>query len=118
VSRFFRFLAALFVLVAFQLAVGAAQAEKRIALVIGNAGYQAGINPASFDGVLSDFVWRRRHIVFDQWKRRWRFKRGIARYPGVNAAPGTVAPARCLLLTQSGHGAAARSGVTNGTTLD
>ena len=52
-SRFFRFLAALFVLVAFQLAVGAAQAEKRIALVIGNAGYQAGaLNTPSNDAGL------------------------------------------------------------------
>jgi uncharacterized caspase-like protein len=55
VSRFFRFLAALFVLVAFQLAVGAAQAEKRIALVIGNAGYQVGplSTPANDAGLIA-----------------------------------------------------------------
>jgi hypothetical protein len=45
----------LFVLVAFQLAVGTAQAEKRIALVIGNAGYQAGAlnTPANDAGLIA-----------------------------------------------------------------
>ena len=41
-SWIFRLVAALLVLVAFSVATEAAHAEKRIALVIGNAGYQAG----------------------------------------------------------------------------
>src|SRR5262249_38151446 len=49
-ARFVRFMAGLFVLVHFALAASAAHAEKRIALVIGNAGYQAApLNSAAND---------------------------------------------------------------------
>jgi uncharacterized caspase-like protein len=52
-TRFVRFVARLFVLVQFALAASAAHAEKRIALVIGNAGYQAGaLNTAANDAGL------------------------------------------------------------------
>jgi uncharacterized caspase-like protein len=53
--RLFRFIAALLVLVPFQLAAGAAHAETRIALVIGNAGYQAGAlnTPANDAGLIA-----------------------------------------------------------------
>ncbi len=52
-ARVFRLLVALFVLLPLGLAAGSAQAEKRIALVIGNSGYQAGpINTAANDAGL------------------------------------------------------------------
>jgi uncharacterized caspase-like protein len=52
-TRVVRFIAGLFVLVQFALAASAAHAEKRIALVIGNAGYQAGaLNTAANDAGL------------------------------------------------------------------
>ena len=51
-ARFVRFMAGLFVLVHFALAASAAHAEKRIALVIGNAGYQAALNSAANDAGL------------------------------------------------------------------
>ncbi len=53
--HFLRVLSALVVLISFQLAAGAAHAEKRIALVIGNAGYQAGAlnTPANDAGLIA-----------------------------------------------------------------
>jgi Caspase domain len=52
-SGIFRFLAALFLLI--PLAAGAAHAEQRIALVIGNAEYQAGAlnTPANDAGLIA-----------------------------------------------------------------
>src|SRR5437763_10664105 len=53
--RIYRLVAALLVLVPFAFASGAAQAEKRIALVVGNAGYQAGAlnTPANDAGLIA-----------------------------------------------------------------
>ncbi len=52
-SRVFRLLVVLFMLLPLGLAAGSAQAEKRIALVIGNSGYQAGpLNTAANDAGL------------------------------------------------------------------
>ncbi len=54
-SRMFKFLTALLVLIPVGLAGSAAHAEKRIALVIGNAGYQAGAlnTPANDAGLIA-----------------------------------------------------------------
>jgi uncharacterized caspase-like protein len=54
-SGMFKLLAALTVLIPIAVAGGAAHAEKRIALVIGNAGYQAGtlITPANDAGLIA-----------------------------------------------------------------
>src|SRR5256885_8815482 len=53
--RIYRLVAALLVLVPFAFASGAARAEKRIALVIGNSGYQAGAlnTPANDAGLIA-----------------------------------------------------------------
>src|SRR5436305_9476057 len=53
--RIYRLVAALLVLVPFAFASGAARAEKRIALVIGNSGYQAGAlnTPANDVGLIA-----------------------------------------------------------------